>query len=184
MSEHIKDVARRLRELREICGYDVAEVAQKACVELEQYVRYESGGTDIPVSVLYAIAHALGVELTDLLTGEKPRLSTYSLVKANSSIEVERSHDYKYKSLAYNYAGRKVEPLLVYVNPADSFETLVPNKHEGHEFHYCLEGSYMAYIGNHEVLVEEGDSLYFNSKYPHTMRGLEGKQAKLLVIVI
>jgi transcriptional regulator with XRE-family HTH domain len=183
-NNHIKEVAERLKDLREICGYTPEEVAEKACVDVQEYLTYESGEVDIPVSVLYAIAHALGVELTDLLTGEKPRLNVYSLVRADKGIHVERSKDYNYKSLAYNYAGRRVEPLLVNVDPADDRSGLHLNKHEGHEFHYCLEGRYEVLIGDHILEVNQGDSLYFNSKYPHAMRGLDGKKAKLLVIVI
>lgn len=184
MSEHIAEIAERLRELREISGFTTQEVAQKISVTVVDYEKYESGVVDIPVSVLYAFANCFGVTLTELLTGEKARLHTYSLVKKDKGIGIERSKHYKYKSLAYSYAGRKVEPLLVYVEPEPENIKLVPNSHEGHEFHYCLEGKYVISIGKHEVTVSEGDSLYFDSKNPHAMRALNNKTVKILVVVI
>lgn len=184
MSEHIREIAARLKELREICGYTTEEVAKKVSVVVADYEKFESGVVDIPVSVLCEAANCFGVSLTELLTGEKAKLHTYSLVKKDKGIGVERSKHYKYKALAYSYAGRKVEPLLVYVEPEPEDVKLVPNSHEGHEFHYCLEGRYVIRIGKHEVEVSEGDSLYFDSKNPHAMRALGGKTVKILVVVI
>jgi len=178
------EIAERLRVLREISDISTEELAKKLSITAAEYESYESGVVDIPVSVLCAVASTLGVSLTELLTGEKAKLNLYSLVKKDKGIKVERSKDYNYKALAYSYANRKVEPLLVYVGPAKDETHLTLNKHKGHEFHYCLEGRYGIIIGDHKLVVEEGDSLYFDSVNAHGMWALDGKPAKLLVVVI
>ena len=184
MSEHIQEIATRLRDIREISGYSENDVAIKAGISVDDYIKYESGVVDIPVSVLYSIAQFFKLDLTELLTGDKPRLHMYSHVKNGKGLGVERGNHYKYKSLAYSYSNRKVEPLLVYVEPSDDQSHNRPNAHEGHEFHYCLEGSYKMYIGNKILTMDEGDSLYFDSIYPHEMVAIGDKVAKIMVIVI
>ncbi|MPN02360.1 hypothetical protein SDC9_149576 [bioreactor metagenome] len=184
MTEHIKEIAQRITVLRDFAGYSTSEVAEQISVPQEEYERYESGHCDIPVSVLYEIAHLYKIDLTEVLTGQKAKLHTYSLVKKGKGIGIERTKDYLYKNLAYNYAQRRVEPLLVYVEPKEKGYQVTPNFHEGHEFHYCLEGSYLITIGDKELIIEEGDALYFDSKYPHGMRVSGDKPAKILVIVI
>jgi hypothetical protein len=57
------------------------------------------------------------VDLTTLLTGSSPKLRIYSLVKNGEGLDVERSKQYKYKNLAFNFIRKKAEPFLVTVDP-------------------------------------------------------------------
>ena len=90
---------------------------------------------------------------------------------------------YGYQNLAYNFANRKLEPFMVTVAPNDSNEIPV-SVHSGHEYHYCVEGRFIMKIDNHEYVIEEGDSIYFVSTSPHGMKALDGKPAKILVIIV
>ena len=56
----------------------------------EEYEKYESGKTDIPISVLYEVSNQLDVELTTILTGEEPHLKRFSYVKNGEGIEIEQ----------------------------------------------------------------------------------------------
>jgi transcriptional regulator with XRE-family HTH domain len=69
MMENIRNVAMRIKELREIAGVSLETLAHEFSVSRERYLEYESGETDIPVSFLFKVAHRFSVELTDLLTG-------------------------------------------------------------------------------------------------------------------
>ena len=184
MSDHVREIAGRLREMREIAGLSVEEVGERLTVTTEQYKMMESGTVDIPVSVLCEAADIFGISVTELLTGDRARLKMYSVVRKNKGIGVERTAGYDYKSLAYSFADRKAEPLLVTLDPQKAGGELHPNAHTGHEFHYCLEGKMRVYIGGHEIVLEEGDSIYFDSAYLHAMEALGGKPAKLIVVVI
>ena len=55
---------------------------------------------------------------------------------------------------------------------------------KGQEFNYILEGSLKVVIDKHELILEEGDSLYFDSGQNHAMKALNGKPAKFLAIII
>ncbi|MBR4940802.1 MAG: cupin domain-containing protein [Clostridia bacterium] len=184
MSEHVREIAGRLREMREIAGLSVEEVGERLTITTEKYRTMESGEVDIPVSVLCEAADIFGISVTELLTGDRAKLKMYSVVRKDKGIGVERTNGYDYKSLAYSFAERRVEPLLVTLEPGKDIHDIHPNTHTGHEFHYCVSGKMSFYIGGHTVMVEEGDSLYFDSEYPHAMVAVGSEPVKLIVVVI
>jgi transcriptional regulator with XRE-family HTH domain len=183
MSERIRQIAARIRELREIAGIPVDELAKEFKISVETYAEYESGNVDIPVSFLYEIAGKFKVELTAILTGEGPRLHTYSLVRKGKGLSVERRKQYKYQSLAYNFIHKKAEPFLVTVEPEPESTKVHYNSHPGQEFNYVLEGTLKVIINGHETVLNEGDSLFFDSTADHGMKAMEGKAAKFLAII-
>jgi len=184
MSDQIKLIAERIRDLREISGLSTESLSKELGVSNELYQKYESGTVDIPVGFLYEIANRFNVELTAILTGEEPKLHNYALVRKDKGRLVERKKQYKYQSLAYNFVHKKAEPFLVTIEPKGEEEEIVLSSHPGQEFNYMVEGKLLLVIDGHEITLEEGDSLYFDSMHPHGMRALDEKPAKLLAIVM
>jgi quercetin dioxygenase-like cupin family protein/DNA-binding XRE family transcriptional regulator len=184
MEEHIRKVAARVRELREIAGVSAGQLARELKVSEEDYRAFESGGADIPLGVLCAIAARFDVELAALLTGEMPRLHVYSVVRAGQGPSVERRTEHRYQSLAPNFAHKRAEPFLVTVDPAPAGGGARPGAHPGQEFHHVLEGELAVEIGGHEVLLHPGDSLYFDAGVPHTLRAAGAASARVLVVVL
>lgn len=184
MSEQIKQIAMRIKELREIHGLSIENLASQLGIPLESYAAYEEGQTDIPVSILYGIANYFNVELTAILTGGEPKLNVYSLVRKGKGIRVNRRKDYGYQSLAYNFTHKKAEPFLVEVKPNGEETPINLNSHPGQEFNYILEGTIQITIDNHQLILEEGDSLFYDSSYKHGMKALNNKPAKFLAVIM
>lgn len=86
MNKAMTQIDERVRELREVLGLTKEEVAQKAGIPYEEYLAYDSGAKDLPVSAVYAIASALGVDPTELLTGEAPRMAKYSVTRKGKGV--------------------------------------------------------------------------------------------------
>jgi len=183
MSDQIKQIAERIKELREISGISLETLAREFGISKEAYLEYESGDVDIPVSFLYKIANKFNVELTAILTGEEPKLHTYSLVRKGKGVSVDRRKYYKYQSLAYNFANKKAEPFLVTVDPEPDDAPVHYNSHPGQEFNYVLEGKMKVIINGYEIVMNEGDSLFFDSGLNHGMKAMDGKPAKFLAII-
>lgn len=183
MSDQIKQIATRIKDLREIAGISVEDLAREFGVTADTYREYESGTIDIPIGFLYEVAHRFKVELTAILTGEGPRLHTYCLVRKEKGVQVERRKPYKYQNLAYNFANKKAEPFLVTVEPGDDNAPIHLSSHPGQEFNYVLEGKLKIVVDGHELILNEGDSLYFDSSCSHGMKALEGTAAKFLAII-
>jgi len=184
MQEKIEQVAARIRDLRKIQGVEVDVLARELKLTPDQYRQFEDGAADIPVSVLYQLAQRLGVELSDLLTGEEPRLRTYTVTRSGRGVSVDRRREYKYQSLAHNFVHKKAEPFLVTVEPRPDDEPEHVNSHPGQEFNYVLEGKLRVVLDKHEVVLQEGDALFFDSGVPHGMRALEGRAARFLAIIL
>jgi transcriptional regulator with XRE-family HTH domain len=179
MQEKIKQVASRIQELREIFGVSTAELAGEFRVSEADYRQYESGAVDIPVGILYQIAQRFQVELTTLLTGEEPRLHTYALTRAGQGVSVDRRKDYQYRSLAYNFIHKRAEPFLVTVDPGPEHF----NSHPGQEFHYVLSGTLRVLLDQHELILEPGDSLFFDSSVAHSLTALHNAPAQILAVI-
>lgn len=184
MSEVNREIGERIKGIRELSDLSVAELAGKVNTTPELLSRYESGAVDIPVSILHDISNELDIGMTELLTGESAKLSVYSVVRKDRGVGVDRRAAYDYKALAYNFANRKMDPFLITIEPKPDGEPFSLNVHGGHEFHYCLEGSFKIKIDKHEIIIGEGDSIYFDSTYPHGMKALNGLPARELVIII
>jgi len=170
MSENIRQIAIRIGEARNICGYSVETMAQSIGISVDEYKRYESGAYDIPISVLCEIALKCRVEVTALITGEEPKLHAYSLTRKGKGVPVARNENYNYFNLAHHFLHKKIEPFLVTVEPKAEHTPVSLNSHPGQEFDYILGGSVVIAINNKELTLNEGDSIYFDSSHPHGIR--------------
>ena len=176
----IKQIAERIKELRDILDMSSAQVAQEVGIPEEEYMLYEKAEADIPVSVLYAVASALGVDTTVLLTGETPRMEGYTVVRDGKGVEVERYAGYKFASLAANFIGREMEPMIVTLNKGDKPAELV--YHAGQEINFVLEGTVLVTIGKKTITLEKGDSVYFDAMQLHSQKALTDT-AKFLTVI-
>jgi transcriptional regulator with XRE-family HTH domain len=181
MSETIKDIAARVKGLRILSGLSIAEVAKALNLSPSLYEQYENGQDDIPVSLINEIADYYEMDMTEILTGVSPKLRDVCMVKKGEGPRVERYDQYEFQSLAYKYAKRKIEPLLVTLKPDKNPEMV---SHKGQEFNYCLEGRMKVVVGKDEYVLEPGDSLYFNSMIQHKMLPLDNKEAKFLTVIL
>ena len=66
------------------------EMAEAAGVELEEYLKHENGEQDFGFTFLYKCADKLDVDIVELLTGENPRLSFYSIVRKGEGLDIKR----------------------------------------------------------------------------------------------
>lgn len=184
MSGKIKQIAERMRAIRDISGYTYEEAAKLLELPPEEYLLYESGEIDIPISILIKMSAEFNIELTALLTGSDPKLQSYSLVRKGQGLEVNRRKAYGYKNLAYNFLDKRAEPFLVTVDPLPKDSPMPLSSHRNQEFNYVLEGSLMITLNNHVLTLNEGDSLYFDANIPHGMKALNNEPVRFLAIIL
>lgn len=184
MPEEARVIAQRVREMREIAGFSVAEIAKRTGVSEAEYISLESGETDIPIGFLTQAAQVYGIEATELMTGESPKLHVYCLVRHDKGIPVQRKPEYQYQSLAHNFQHKKVEPFQVTVEPNDPGVPISLNSHPGQEFDFVLSGVLKLSIDGKELVLNAGDSIYFDSSLPHGMKALGDEAARFIAVVI
>jgi transcriptional regulator with XRE-family HTH domain len=179
----VREIAMRLRGIREVTGLTPEDLAATTGVTPDEVLEFESGNQEIPVSYLYEVAKACGVDLTALLTGDEAHLQAYSLVRDGQGLSVTRRKAYKYQALAYRFHKPAMEPFIVTVPPKTESE-LDFNRHLGEEFIYMLRGRLEIRLGDEVLTLEPHDCLYFSSRTPHAMRGLDGAAAEFLDVII
>ncbi len=182
MRENAKDIAQRIRGLRDDLGISLADMAAAVHVSPEQFARYETAAEDIPASVLTEVAARLGVDLGLLLTGESPRMTLFSVTRRGRGASVDRRKGYKYESLSASFKEAKIEPFIVTLPQAPADQPIPQNAHPGQEFNYLLEGRMVVKVQDNEVELEVGDSVIFDATKPHGMKAVGG-QAKFIAII-
>jgi transcriptional regulator with XRE-family HTH domain len=184
MTEQIKQIAERIKEIREISGISAETLAFRLGVSTDLYVNYESGNTDIPVGIIFKISELFNIELSVMLGGDNPKLHIYGVVRNGKGLKLERRKQYKYESLADNFIHKKAEPFMVTIDPNPENTLIEFNSHPGQEFNYVIKGAMMTIIDEHEIILNEGDSIYFDSGYKHAMKALNNEQVRFLAIVL
>ena len=177
-----KEIAARLRGLRDAMDWSEDELAAKVKVDPGLVREYERGEVDIPVSFLTDVAHASGVSLTELITGADAHLHNYAITRKGQGLSVQRRKDYDYWNLAARMDERIMEPFLVRVPPKEQ-KDLSFNAHNGQEFIYMLEGRLELWLDNKAHILEPGDCIILDSRIPHALRGLDGKDALFLDVL-
>lgn len=184
MEDQIKQIAERLRGLREVLELTAEDIGRDCEISPEEYRLAETGDHDISVSMLQKIARKYGIALDALMFGEEPKMSSYFLTRAGKGISIERTKAYKYQSLAAGFMNRHADPFIVTVEPKPDDAPVYYNSHNGQEFNYVLEGRLLLSINGKNLILNEGDSLYFNSKLPHGMKALDGKTVRFLAVIM
>lgn len=182
MNEQIKQIAERLKGLRDALEVSEQELADVCSIDKAEYAAYESGEKDIPVSILHRISQKYGIEMTSLLFGEDPHMRSYYLTRKGQGTAMERTKAYKYQSLAAGFINRKSDPYIVTVEPND--KPIHLNSHPGQEFNLVLEGRMQLSLNGKDLILEEGDSIYFDSGIMHGMKALDEKTVRFLAIIM
>ena len=81
MDYSLKEVAGRIKDLREAKGYTPEELAKLTGVSVEDYKVLEEGETDFSFTFIYKCAKACGVEVVDILEGTSSTLSSFTITQ-------------------------------------------------------------------------------------------------------
>jgi mannose-6-phosphate isomerase-like protein (cupin superfamily) len=118
--------------------------------------------------MLYAIAQALGVKVTHFF----PRTTPGTKVVRSDARETFRfeGSSIAYALLSTSFPERKLESLLVQIDPVDgSLPSDEFRSHPGEEFAYVLEGTLRLWIGDEIHDLSPGDSVHFESTVTHRL---------------
>jgi transcriptional regulator with XRE-family HTH domain len=144
-------------------------------------------GTSVPsIATALRLAHAFAISVGQLL-GEAEDAGAISVLRRadrHSFMQggaAESGDDYV--PLVPGRAVKAMEPFLVRP-PAQFRPARLPSTHMGEEFIFVLHGSIEIDFGDHRsVVLEHGDSLYFDASLPHRTRSLGAQPAEILVVV-
>ena len=182
----IREMAARIRELREITQLSAEEMAQKTDVSIEEYLACENGKSDLNFAFIYRCALAFGVDVTDIIEGVSPTLKSYTVTRNGAGQKIEQAHGMTYYNLASAFKKRIAEPLYVhsvYSEEAQSRDIELTT-HAGQECDIVIEGHLKVQVGSHKEVLGPGDSIYYDSSTPHGMIAVDGADCLFYAIVL
>ncbi len=186
MEEKIKEIGARIKELREIMGLSVEQMAEITAVTPEEYAKKEAGESDFSFTFIFKCASAFGVEVTDLVSGASPTLSSYCVTRAGEGMEIHRRRGFIYNNLASLFRRKLAEPFLVtapYLEEEQN-KKIELSTHNGQELDIVVSGRLKVQIGEKTEVLNPGDSVYYDSATPHGMIALDGEDCRFYAIVI
>ena len=182
----IKETAARIRELREITGITVEEMAARTGISVEEYLLCEAGEKDLSIAFLYDCTLSFGVDLGDLLGGSSPKLRSYALTRKGMGQRIEEAHHMVGYNLAADFRNRIALPLYMELNYRDGaeYEDIELVTHEGQECDIVIRGHMRIQIGGHTEVLHPGDCIYYDSSTPHGMIAVDGEDCAFYAIVL
>jgi transcriptional regulator with XRE-family HTH domain len=168
METTIRIMGEKIRQLRLDNRLTLEEAAEQAGCTPGFLSQVERNQAVPSITMLYAIAHALGVEVTHFFP---PMTRGVKVVRADER-EVFRfeGSPIVYSLLSTSFPDRKLESLLLQMDPVDGalpFDEF--RSHPGEEFVYVLEGTLRLWIGDVVYDLNPGDSIHFKSTIKHRM---------------
>ena len=136
-----------------------------------------------PVSTLGTIARALDATISSLL-GEESPATPLCLVKKDERSLIGRAgtrFGYSYEAVAHKFANKMMEPFILTLPVHPKKRTLY--RHEGQEILFVLEGTMKFLHGTEELIVEEGDCIYFDSGISHFGESIGSKAVKCFMVI-
>ncbi|MDO4492580.1 MAG: AMP-binding protein [Clostridia bacterium] len=185
-TNQLQEIALRIRELREIVGYTPEKMAELTEVPLDLYMSYEAGAEDMPFTFLHKCSLAFGVELPELLEGQSNRLSNYVVTRKGNGLVTSAEDGITVRNMATQFRKKLATPYWVTYNydPKLQDQPIHTTTHAGQEFDLVYSGTLRVRVGNHEEILHEGDSIFYNSSTPHGMIAVDGEDCHFLAMVM
>lgn len=182
----LHDVALRIREMREICGFSEAEMAEKTETSVEEYRQYEAGEADFPFTFIHKCSLAFGIGITDLLEGKSAHLKSYTVTRKGMGQETAKESGISIQNLAPLFHGKIAEPYWVRYeyNPNLQNKPIRTARHSGQEFDFVMSGHLKVRVGDNVEYLGPGDSIYYNSSTPHGMIAVDGEDCLFVAVVL
>ncbi|WP_433203815.1 helix-turn-helix domain-containing protein [Dactylosporangium sp. CS-047395] len=156
MDDH---VGPRLRHLREQRGVTLTALSADTGISVSTLSRLESGGRRPTLELLLPLARAHGVTL-DYLAGAEPTADPR--VHAKPLIRHGVTHIPLTQRPGAPMAFKLIFPPRTPTEPAPE-----PQTHEGYEWLYVLSGRLRFILGEHDMMLQTGEAVEFDTRVPH-----------------
>ncbi|MBW1660193.1 MAG: cupin domain-containing protein [Deltaproteobacteria bacterium] len=181
-------IGEKIRRIRQSKGLTLEDISQRTGLSKALISRIENEHVSPPIATLLRIASALRVEISHFFTDQT---SPYKVTVVrhhersttrDSMIAVGQDAGYTYELLAFKKDDKHMEPFIVEFDLKERDEVPM-QQHKGEEFLHVLEGTLEFFTEDEVIVLERGDSIYFDSGIPHGYRGLGDIPPKALVVV-
>jgi transcriptional regulator with XRE-family HTH domain len=183
-----KTVGEKIKQIREMKKVSLDELAERSGMDISLVQKIEDEKNVPSLAPLIKIARALGVRLGTFLDDSDSygpvvvRSGEYHKGVRFTSQPSETREHLNFFSLAFDKAGRNMEPFIVDIEPSLKSDYML-SSHEGEEFIYVLEGEVEINYGKEIYRLAKGDSIYLDSIVIHNVHAANNQPARILAVV-
>ncbi len=175
-TKELVSVGGKIKKARDEKNISLDFVANETGFSTEYLEKVESDGTMPPVGTILQIARALDIDSSFLLKEQESELTN------RISASTKRTDSYAYQTLTPGVEKKHLKAFQITIDPMQAHNG-VGYQHEGEEFVYVLSGKVEVLVGDNVNILDEGDSLHFNSGIRHNLKNLSDKSASLIVVL-
>ncbi|HNS14636.1 MAG TPA: helix-turn-helix domain-containing protein [Syntrophorhabdaceae bacterium] len=169
------DLGIKIRKERKGLGLSLKELAERVRISTMTLQRIETGKTSPSVSVLAEIAYHLRQPIDFFFQEKEPKI----LVVSKDKQSVFESPGMKLTVVApLDLTGKNV---LVNLGEAKEGSFIDPHVEEGHSLVYVLEGEAVIEHDGVEHHLAEGDVLYYDARYVHSVKTISKRHRFLSI---
>ena len=178
------ELGQRIRQLREARGLTLQTIADRSGLAISTISKIERGLMAPTYDRFSGLARGPGVDVTHLFSpgGRRFEAGTVALARAGEFGFLE-TENYAYEMLFPDVRGKAMIPMCGTLKPLQkmSFERMV--NHPGEEFLMVMSGRVVVQLeGREEIVLDTGDSLYFDSGRGHLYAAEGDEGARILVV--
>jgi len=181
--ELIGRIGKRIKALRKIRGLTLQVLSERAHITKGLLSKIENSRTIPSLPVFLQIVNGLEVSTPEFFEDLKlVQGKNYLLIRKKDyeSIQKEERPGFNYHAiLSQNLQATTMEAVLLHLQPKTQSQ---PTTTDGFEFKYVISGRCLYRVEDEELLLEEGDSLYFDATRPHHPINPFRKQVTMLVL--
>jgi transcriptional regulator with XRE-family HTH domain len=177
------EIGKRIREFRLKKNFTLQMLADKTGYSKGYLSKVEKSDKAPPVATLSTIARELDATVASFL-GEGTQNDTISVVRKNERTLMAGNAEefgYAYESLANSYPNKHMEPFILSYPSKDAYQYSF--QHDGEEMLFVLQGKIRFKYGDRELVLEEGDCIYFDSGVVHTGEPVGDEPLKTLIVL-
>lgn len=177
---------RRLRKLRSDKGWTLSELADRTGLAISTISKAERGIIALTYDRLVLLADGVGVDLAAFFESNGHRFEPGSFAVARKGeFKRQETTNYVYEMLFPDLWQKSMSPMMgsLKARKLVDFEDFV--RHPGQEFLVVMEGVVTVHIQDRDpVVLNVGDSIYFDSAIGHLYASDGDKDARILVVCV
>jgi transcriptional regulator with XRE-family HTH domain len=168
----------KLKSLRALKGWTLADLAQRVDVSEAYLSRLESGERQASLAVLLSLVKAYDISLSTLFEPQE-EAGACTVIRHGRAVK-QQGNGLFYKPLTGGGRLVNLHPIQVTV-PANRRETGF-YEHEGEEWLYVLSGKLGLTFTDEDYILEPGDAAHFDSRKPHRLSAVGEENAEIILV--
>ena len=180
----IARIGAQIRTYRLSTNLSIQELADAAGVSKGLISRLENGRMICSLPVLMSIISVFNISLADFFAGvDMRKKESVIIIKENDYKLIEKEYNqsgFTYQSIINKLIGNL--PIEIVLLSIQSGAKRRPVQTDAYEYKYILEGQINYHFDDKIVVLEKGDSLFFDGRIPHYPYNAGTEDVKMLVI--